>query len=124
MTQFDLRIGSNSVRLCWGEAAILVGFVLVGAPWVVLAVPLCAALSDAVRRVALRKTMFNACSDAIGVSLAGLTLHFMSFGSGFGSTPSIVGLALAALVFSSVSHLMVSVPSAGRGGGWPTPPAT
>ena len=92
----DIRFGHNRKAFTMVEAALVVGLVVVPAPWLVLVAPLAIAGAHALAHRAPIKVAFNALSAAGGIVLARGTLVAL----GEPNTTLEFGAALAAAAFT------------------------
>lgn len=98
----QFRFGSNQVLHVWGELALVVGLVLVPAPWLITVTWVGAGLAHALAGRPAVKTFYNAGTAALGTVVAIMTVRLLSPA---GLVPHSVGGALT-LVAAAVSFAL------------------
>jgi hypothetical protein len=105
-----VRYGTDQFSFTWGDASLLVGFVLVGPEWfIILAAPGVLAVHLVARRGWL-KSAYNSATFTCGASAAFALVQLFAERPLTIDTPRDAGvLVLATLAFTTVSHVGTSV---------------
>ena len=105
----NILFGHNHHSFTWAETAMVLGLVLVPAPWLRIVAPLAVALAHAVARRPPVKIAFNAMSIATEAFLAREVLHVVAPAGTATTDPRLwVGLVLAAFTLFFWNGLTVS----------------
>jgi diguanylate cyclase (GGDEF)-like protein len=105
-----LRLGSSGAFLDWSEAALVVAFVLLDAPWLVIGAAVGMGLANAWRRTNRVKLVFNVATSAIATTVA--TLVLSALGQSRPDPFNLEGalaLILAAAVFLTICDLSTAI---------------
>ena len=106
-----VRFGQERHSVTWAETALVIGLVLVPAPWLRLSAPVGVLAAHLLARRPLVKATFNAMSTAIGVVMARLTVQALdgAFAQRAVTHPQAwVALAAGTLVFAAINNTTVA----------------
>jgi len=99
----SVALGYSKFRVDWFEAAVVLGMVLLPAPWYVLVTLVCLTVMEAARKTRLLHGSFNVASTTSATALAGLVIS--AVGTDLTKPGAWLGLLLGALTYAAVSGL-------------------
>ncbi len=104
-----LRFRGNLLHFDWGEGALLLGLVLLPAPWLTLVTPFCAAAASLLLKKGTIRTLYNAGAATIATAAAGsLATAVSQIDTGILSWRLVAALGLAGLTYTIAADITAS----------------
>ncbi len=115
----DVRIGGNRHGMSWSEVPILIGLVLVPAPWVVACTAVGVGIGFVIARMTLHKAVFGVAKDSLTAIAAGAVVLWVGVQPDLTSPTAHLGALSAAFVAMTVVDNLVFFPVVAYASGAP-----